>query len=74
MIQEAAIASKCQFDKFVADQAEEKAVYDNLLEKTVAEAAQQRDMADKAYVDFAELQVRHDWNVHLLASPFVVTP
>ena len=52
-----ATAAKAQFDKFVLDKAEEKAAFDHVLEKTAAEASQQKAIADKALVDFGELQV-----------------
>jgi hypothetical protein len=39
------------------DKAEEKAVFDKVLEDTYAEAAMQKATADKALVDMGELQV-----------------
>jgi hypothetical protein len=41
----------------VVDKAEEKAVFDKVLEDTMAEAATQKATADKALVDMGELQV-----------------
>jgi hypothetical protein len=57
-IQATAASTKAQFDKFVLDKAEEKAAFDAVLEQTAAEASQQKAIADKALVDFGELQVR----------------
>jgi hypothetical protein len=57
-LQATATASKAQFDKFVLDKAEEKAAFDAVLEHAEATAAQQKAIADKALVDFGELQVR----------------
>ncbi|KXZ47713.1 hypothetical protein GPECTOR_33g595 [Gonium pectorale] len=55
-LQESAATTKAQFDKFVLDKAEEKAAFDLVLEKTAADAAQQKAIADKALVDMGELQ------------------
>ena len=56
-LQGSAAATKAQFDKFVLDKAEEKAAFDHVLAQTAAEASQQKAIADKALVDFGELQV-----------------
>lgn len=55
--QASAESTKAHFDKYVLDQAEEKAAFDLVLEKTVAEGVQQKAVADKAMVDLNELQV-----------------
>ncbi|KAG2443397.1 hypothetical protein HXX76_001757 [Chlamydomonas incerta] len=55
-LQANATATKAQFDKFVLDKAEEKAAFDHVLEQTAAEASQQKAIADKALVDYGELQ------------------
>lgn len=56
-MQSAAAATKAQFDKYVVDQAEEKAAFSKLMQDTAEQAAQHKAVADKAMVDMGELQV-----------------
>ncbi|GLI71323.1 hypothetical protein VaNZ11_016483 [Volvox africanus] len=55
-LQESSAATKAQFDKFVLDKTEEKAMLDRALEQAACEAAQHKAVADKTLVDFSELQ------------------
>ncbi|GIM16339.1 hypothetical protein Vretimale_18970 [Volvox reticuliferus] len=55
-LQASAATTKAQFDKFMLDNAEERAVLDRALEQAATEAAQHKAVANKALVDFSELQ------------------
>ena len=57
LVQESSTTAKAQFDKFVLDKSEEKAAFDLVLQHTAAEVSSMKTIADKALVDFVELQV-----------------
>ncbi len=56
-LQASAACAKAQFDKYVADKAEEKAEFDRALEHSAQKAAAQKAVADKALLDMGEMQV-----------------
>ncbi len=55
--QASAVAAKARFDKLALDKAEDKAVFDRVLEHSVQEAAAQKAVADKALLDMGEMEV-----------------